>query len=1150
VLCEQYNICLLSDSDAKLGERVVVSEYERRINEAIPATADPNDGEPKAFRLRAPRKNEWLCGGIDIISKRHTFDDENLRNLLDDMLQWGLHWKVGTDTKGDLTMKKPTEFRNIVFKNKTYNVRMGGLHSQDGPLRIASDVDTVVFDIDAASCYPRTIIVDQIAPDHVDKALFCSVFEELTNRRMAAKKAGRITEAAGLKVAINGVYGKFGSKYWNPLQDPPKRAAVSMNGELMLLRFIELLHAGVPGLETLSANTDGCMVRLPRKHVALLDEVTAGMYATYGLDFEKVEVEVMVGVDVNNYVYSYQKNGGRYLKPRGGKLRVNDDDITAKNACSIIKHAALQELMYGTPIVETIMASRDIVAFADYADVGKDYWLQTSTGERLQTHVRWYITTGDGVGLKKVNKHDGRESKLPNAANSVVIDDLPDGFPEDINYAHYIAQAQKTVDEYKNLKRKKTSVAKDSTKLNGEEHEEWRHRRNAEEPNIEYLRTIYLNTYRDLYVGQFKNSNYYDSMLAVLGMLWRNQHLKLTKADLIWCARSFDSSVEWWSRKNKIDDLMRYIDWLVTTVPVSKDVLPDDERIPVSVKVLDGPPGSGKTRHSLLHIVTSGPNIYWLAIGKINPLASERHDELFALAQQYRVRVDFLAIHCEANGRGTMKMQIDKRAAEIASHPDRNKTIFVTLITHKTLIDHHLTDVIGTLMIDEPVQVWEQKRLNFPRSYRTLRSFVEPVAINNGDAYDADIAAKIEADTQAVRLRLTEHGLEEVEDQEAKRDTINGAAHRWVLEQAHKTSGRVYAFTEQWNELEAPDSGELDVLALLHPRHIAHFDDVWMMAAFFKELMIYHLWDYLYEVTWNIVPIPDGWQREVELRDRVTLYYVLQNRDVTDYYLSNGGSPGRRRSIAKAVAEHFNSTPFIWSVNEHLRETGDYAALPATVKALDGSERDAYLTPRANGINAYAHLTGAAWLGTIKLPSCIQSFMQAILGYQTANAMILRENELYAAMQFLTRINTRRFDSSEPCEYVVMDKTQAEYIARICDLRPDRVLPLPMRDELRSQLNDVQSKGRGRKAAATDDELRQRATDRKRRRRADKAAADDVTKKADAEAKRAKRAAKATEAGRTSSKNGRPKMSDEEKRQRRNERLRRQRGERDGDADR
>ena len=57
------------------------------------------------------------------------------------------------------------------------------------------------------------------------------------------------------------------------------------------------------------------------------------------------------------------------------------------------------------------------------------------------------------------------------------------------------------------------------------------------------------------------------------------------------------------------------------------------------------------------------------------------------------MQVDFMQIHSEAKGRGTMKMRIDARQREIDNHPLKDEMIFVTIITHKTLIDHYLSNV-------------------------------------------------------------------------------------------------------------------------------------------------------------------------------------------------------------------------------------------------------------------------------------------------------------------------------------------------------------------------------------------------------------------------------------------------------------------------
>ena len=417
----------------------------------------------------------------------------------------------------------------------------------------------------------------------------------------------------------------------------------------------------------------------------------------------------------------------------------------------------------------------------------------------------------------------------------------------------------------------------------------------------------------------------------------------------------------------------------------------------------------------------------------------------------------------------------------------KDETIFVTLITHKTLIDHYLRHVSGILLIDEPVQVWEQRHFDFPASYRTIRELIEPKDV--AEDYDSDVNPTLTADTQAVRFLLTDEGRRQIADDKMKRDTIFGS-YRWIIEQAHKTSGRVYALTDEWNALEDADTGgDLNVIALLHPAHIAHFDECWMMAAHFKELLIYKMWNDLYDVEWVFHSIEDGWKRKVPLRDRVTLYYVLCNRQVTDTYLFNKGDPKRRKAMAQAVADFYGDDPFIWSVNQAHKESGAYGCLPVEVIGDGGQMHPAYLTPKSNGINCYQNLHGAAWLGTLKLSQTLLDILSRVWGREEARQRALQEYQLYACLQFLSRANSRRFDSHAPVRYLVADYVQAEYITERWGLRPDRVLPLPMDDSIKADLDDVRSKGTGRKKTISDDEKRENARQRQAKSRASKSAA-------------------------------------------------------------
>ncbi len=1084
VMSEKYGINLTSDSNARLSERVVVTHYERLMQERVNATWNPEDDEPPAYRLKAPKKTEWLCGGIDLLSRRHTFTDPRLQNLLATVSGWNMKWRRITNTKGEPDFETPAFSTKLTLATKTYSVGMGGLHSEDAPLIYRRSDDEVVIDIDVSSCYAAVIINEKIVPDHIDADLFVQAFREIRDRRLEAKRAGEEEIAAGLKEGINGTYGKYASRFKSDLVDPPKRAAVSLNGQFILLRLIQDMLT-INGLAVLSANTDGIMVRLPRQHLAMMQHVMGDVAATYAIEFEQVEVLKLFRTDISNFVMEYQTPAGKTgVKRRGGIY--HGVEWGKKNAHAIVADAAVRELLHGIPVAETINGCDDLARFTDYQAVDKTHYVEDSEGNRLSQRInRWYeaIPSTAGVVLYSVNAANPKQrARHAGMVNAVLVNDLPDAIPADLNRAHYIEAAQKIVDSALYPKPKRPGRNKKFENLNDQEREELHQRQTAGQPNLENLATLDLKYYRDYYLAKTKNLNYYDSMRAVLAMLWHRY--RLTKADLIWCYESFDSSIQWWTRKGKVRDILSYIDWLVQQVPVEKEVLPDDDMpCHVTVEIMDDEPGAGKTREALREIVQGGPGVYWWAIGKINPLASERCEELATIVSQNTgSTVDFLAIHCEAGGKGTMKMQIDRRMAEISQRPDRDAVIFVTLITHKTLVDHCLDRCEGTLMIDEPIQIWEQRSSDFNKSYRVVRELLHPVGISEPDAYDG----KVDVDTQAVRLVLTQEGCEQFEDDDMKRDTLHGSTNlRWIIEQSGKTSGQVFAFADEWNALGEPDQGNLDVLALLHPCHIAHFDRVVMMAAYFDQLLIHQLWSYLYDVTWVKRPLSDGWARTAPLSERVTLYYLLENREISDTYLMNRGNPSRRRAMAQALKAFFGDQPFIWSINESLRATGDFAALPTHIIDEQGHQRDAYLTPRANGINCYSGVHGAAWLGTIKLPSAILRFLERILGRQRANLLALQEYELYACLQFLSRINTRRFVSADQCKYVVADKTQAEYVKIKCGLGEDRVLPLPMDAALKAQLDDVAGKGRGRKASQSEKEkweaqCRKREADRQR----------------------------------------------------------------------
>ena len=677
-LGEHYHTNLTSHPTGKLGEAIVITAYQQEMNRRI-AASWPDDEEPEPYRMLRPRQNEWVCGGLDILSDRHEFRTNELKELYAKIAQYSFHWTKTVSAAGESTFTTPQFSAKVKLGNKTYSFMMGGLHTEDEPLIASGDDEFMILEIDAASFYPALFQLMRLAPRHLDADVFIQVYDDIRLRRLAAKRGGDTVVSGGLKVGINAVFGKQSDQY-SRLLDPQNGAAITINGQLILLRLVEALSE-IDQLSVLSVNTDGMMVRFPRKAEAQLSRILTEISDIYEIEFENIEVTRVYREHINSYVCGF---AGGNTKKRGSFNDGAEDESFKKNlGRRIVKQAAAAFLLDGTPIEDTIVGCTDLNLFIDYTSLNKGWRAEDADGQPLQNFNRWYKSS-NGTMLHKIDAN-GKRIKFSNVVSPVIVNDMPDVFPDDINRAYHVQAAQKLVDAVLNPA-KKAKRSKKADKLTDDERDEWEDRQNTDDVDLEWLANLEaLNHYRDLYIGKHR-FNHYDSMKAVLTALWTHREFRMSKADLIWCFNSFDSSEGYFQRKDKHKNIVSFIDWLVeNVVPVEKDVFPEDDApVTATVHVLDREPGAGKTYKALNQIIMGGPKVYWWAINKIDPIAKERFDEIMALANSAGTTIDFMPIHSDAEGKGTMKMRIDKRMQDIENHPLKADTIFVTIITHKT----------------------------------------------------------------------------------------------------------------------------------------------------------------------------------------------------------------------------------------------------------------------------------------------------------------------------------------------------------------------------------------------------------------------------------------------------------------------------------
>lgn len=313
--------------------------------------------------------------------------------------------------------------------SSVYRMGIGGLHSSEqSKAHLASD-EVLILDRDVASYYPAIIIQTELYPKHLGKE-FLTVYRNIRDDRLAAKRAGEKTQADTLKIVLNGSFGKFGSPY-SILYSPDLLIQVTLTGQLALLMLIEWLEdVAVP---VVSANTDGIvMLCLADRYDYALEVFQAWERAT-GFETEETRYRALFSRDVNNYIALKEKGGvklkGAYAEsePVASSWPSPHNQICVKAVCDYLE--------WGWPIEHTIESCRDIRQFLTVRTVsGGATW----RGDYVGKAVRWYTAKGGDTAPMLYRKNG---NKVPRSDGCRPLMVLPDDFPDDVDYAAYIREA-------------------------------------------------------------------------------------------------------------------------------------------------------------------------------------------------------------------------------------------------------------------------------------------------------------------------------------------------------------------------------------------------------------------------------------------------------------------------------------------------------------------------------------------------------------------------------------------------------------------------------------------------------------------------------------------------------------------------------------
>ena len=330
--------------------------------------------------------------------------------------------EFGLDKKGSISL--PKEIRDIKIKlgQSTYQLGIGGLHSTEKQQAAVPTEGQILADRDVESYYPSIIIHEDLAPKHL-KGDFTTTYFKILKLRLRAKHGGDKTTADGLKIAVNGTFGKLGSKY-SFLYSPDLLLQVTLTGQLTLLMLIERLE--LAGISVVSANTDGFVSLIDKADYKKYDDICFDWELDTGYKLEETRYKALYSRDVNNYLAITEDGAkGKGIFTKAGLMKNPQMQICAE--------AVEAYLIRGTPIEDTIRGCTDQTKFLTVRSVtGGALW----RGEYLGRVVRW-IWSADGE--KIVYKKNGNKVATSDGARPIMT--LGE-FPLDIDYERYIQNAK------------------------------------------------------------------------------------------------------------------------------------------------------------------------------------------------------------------------------------------------------------------------------------------------------------------------------------------------------------------------------------------------------------------------------------------------------------------------------------------------------------------------------------------------------------------------------------------------------------------------------------------------------------------------------------------------------------------------------------
>jgi hypothetical protein len=399
IMSKKYDTDLRSKSDAQIAEFVI--KYKLGIGKIeVEPIKSFNYVVPEYIKFNSPALNDIL----------HT-----IANLT-----------FTTDSKSVLQIPPQLKTSKYLTKNGLrLQLGAGGLHSCEKSVAYNSNKDCTLIDADVTSYYPSIIINNKLYPKHLGPN-FTKIYKAIVDERITAKRSGDKVVDATLKIVINSSFGKFGNK-WSALYSNDLMLQTTITGQLALLMLIEQLEDA--GIIVISTNTDGIVSKIPNKIKPVYDFICLSWQIQTGFNLEYNEYKALYSRDVNNYLAITADNK---LKTKGIFVA---DKLSKTPAGNIIYTAVREYLQNNVAISRTIIECKDLSQFAYVRKVagGANF-----KGKYIGKVCRWYWSNSPEASTLNYVKNG---NKVANSDGSIPVMEIPDIFPNDIDYGRYYQEA-------------------------------------------------------------------------------------------------------------------------------------------------------------------------------------------------------------------------------------------------------------------------------------------------------------------------------------------------------------------------------------------------------------------------------------------------------------------------------------------------------------------------------------------------------------------------------------------------------------------------------------------------------------------------------------------------------------------------------------